>query len=183
MKYESHDTWPEIKIFNPTVFEDDRGDFFESFDEQVQEVFGALEFVQDNHSTSFKNVIRGLHYQWRQPMGKLVRVAHGLGDDVFVDIRKGSANYGKYGKVTLHSRNMLWIPPGFAHGFHSLSDNTVLLYKCTAVYNKDGEASINPFDKDIGIDWWLGSQKPIVSKKDKTAPSFKEYDEDPIFNI
>ncbi len=173
-----------IIIFTPQVYKDDRGLFFQSYDEILSEHINE-NFVQDNHSYSHKNVIRGLHYQWEQPMGKLVRVVRGAAIDYFVDIRKNSPTYGQYNKVKLTADNhkMIWIPQGFAHGFLSLEDHTTVLYKCTSYYNHAGESGINPFDSDINIDWPIDRELAILSEKDCNSQSLLEYTKDIKFNL
>tara|TARA_R110000796_G_scaffold187024_1_gene303941 strand:- start:2444 stop:3010 length:567 start_codon:yes stop_codon:yes gene_type:complete len=172
----------DVILFEPNVFKDNRGYFYQSFDQEISDVIGN-NFVQDNHSVSHKNVIRGLHYQWDNPMGKLVRVVKGSVVDCFVDIRDGSPTYGEYDCVELseESHNMLWIPGGFAHGFASLEDNTTLLYRCDAYYNKEKESGINIFDTDINIDWKIDKKHVIMSNKDLNAQSFKDYSKDKKF--
>ena len=174
----------DIVTFTPQVYKDDRGLFFQSYDEILSGYINE-NFVQDNHSYSHKNVIRGLHYQWEQPMGKLVRVVRGSAIDYFVDIRKDSPTYGQYDKVKLSADNhtMIWIPQGFAHGFLSLEDHTTVLYKCTAYYNKAGEAGINPFDPEINIDWPIDRGLATLSEKDANSQSLVEYTKDIKFNL
>ena len=171
-----------VKVFVPKVHYDDRGFFLESYNSIVQNELN-IEFVQDNHSRSKKHVVRGLHYQWEPVMGKLVRVVKGRGYDVVVDIRKDSPTLGKYDSIVLseQNHNMVWIPPGFAHGFISLVDDTHLLYKCTALYNKDGESSINVFDQDINIYLPISNSEAIMSDKDRNAQSLSDYLLDPKF--
>ena len=173
-------TLDEVKIFEPTIFHDERGFFFESFNKTFfQEVINPkIEFVQDNHSKSSKGVLRGLHYQLDPfAQGKLVRVISGEVFDVAVDIRINSKNFGKWFGIKLSSDNkkLLWIPPGFAHGFLTLTDNAEFLYKTTNFYNKDSERSIIWSDPDININWGI-EFKPIVSSKDKLAPFLKDAD-------
>tara|TARA_B100000927_G_scaffold284775_1_gene274105 strand:- start:277 stop:819 length:543 start_codon:yes stop_codon:yes gene_type:complete len=173
-------TLDEVKIFEPTIFHDERGFFFESFNKKFfQEVINPkIEFVQDNHSKSSKGVLRGLHYQLDPfAQGKLVRVISGEVFDVAVDIRINSKNFGKWFGIKLSSDNkkLLWIPPGFAHGFLTLTDNAEFLYKTTNFYNKDSERSIIWSDPDININWGI-EFKPIVSSKDKLAPFLKDAD-------
>jgi dTDP-4-dehydrorhamnose 3,5-epimerase len=172
----------EIKVFKPQVYFDKRGVFFESFDKSMSDDLNQA-FTQDNHSHSYTNVIRGLHYQWNKPMGKLVRVAKGKIIDYFVDIRKDSVTYGQYDSIMLSDKNRVavWIPPGFAHGFEVLENDTLVLYKCTAYYNKDGESGINPFDKEINIPWQVSKEKMIISDKDFNSQTFAEYSLDPKF--
>lgn len=172
----------EILLFEPTVFYDDRGCFFESYNQTIQDSLGVI-FKQENHSISKENVIRGLHYQWDRPTGKLCRVVKGSIIDYVVDIRKGSKTYGKYDSFELseENRRILWVPPGFAHGFLSLTDDTHLLYKCTELYNKAGEGAINPFDQTLGLDFPISHELAILSEKDRHAQDFCQYDQDPKF--
>ena len=167
-----------LLIVDPQVFEDDRGYFFESFNERkFSEILGIdIKFVQDNESFSSAGVVRGLHFQ-NPPFaqGKLVRVIHGSALDVVVDIRKKSETYGMHYSVELSSINkrMLWIPPGFAHGFLSKENDTIFSYKCTDFYNPESEASILWNDPDLNINWEVDD--PIVSNKDNNAPSFSTF--------
>ncbi len=167
-----------LLIVDPQVFEDDRGYFFESFNERkFSEILGMdIKFVQDNESFSSAGVVRGLHFQ-NPPFaqGKLVRVIHGSALDVVVDIRKKSETYGKHYSVELSSTNkrMLWIPPGFAHGFLSKENDTIFSYKCTDFYNPESEASILWNDPDLNINWEVDD--PIVSNKDNNAPRFSTF--------
>ena len=163
-------------IIHPRVFEDERGYFFESFRLDLMRENGIeLDFVQDNESKSQKNVLRGLHFQ-NPPyeQGKLVRVVKGAVLDVAVDIRKNSLTYGKWLSQELSEQNkiMLWIPPGFAHGFLTLEDDTIFQYKCTNYYNKESEGSILWNDKTLNIQW--GIENPVVSDKDNAAPLFQD---------
>lgn len=167
---------PGLLIIEPKVFGDKRGYFFESYNKEAFNLAGLEEeFVQDNESFSGKGVLRGLHFQ-NPPFeqGKLVRVASGAVIDVSVDIRKNSPAYGKWEAIEISAENkrMLWIPPGFAHGFVSLSENNLFLYKCTNVYNKESENSIIWNDPDLNIDW--GVENPLISDKDKEAPGFDQ---------
>ena len=169
---------PDVLIIKPTVFEDDRGYFFESYNKEKFLQHGLDQnFVQDNESKSVKNVVRGLHFQ-KPPysQGKLVRVMKGSVLDVAVDIRRNSQTYGQWTSVELTENNkwMYWIPPGFAHGFATLEDDTVFFYKCTNVYNKASEGSIRWNDPDLGIDWKL--DHPVLSEKDKQAPLFRDFE-------
>lgn len=166
----------DLFVIQPKVFEDPRGYFFESYNQTVfKQHHIDADFVQDNQSLSQKNVLRGLHFQ-NPPyaQGKLVRVITGSVLDVAVDIRKDSPTYGKYYSLVLDDKkkNMLWIPPGFAHGFLTLEDHTVFSYKCTNLYHKASEDSIIWNDPDIGIDW--GTTTPLLSEKDKEAKFFKD---------
>ena len=176
-------TLDEVKIFEPMVFNDERGFFFESFNKKFfqESINSKIEFVQDNHSRSSKGVLRGLHYQLDPfAQGKLVRVVTGEVFDVAVDIRVNSKNFGKWfgAKLSADNKKQLWIPRGFAHGFLTLSDSAEFLYKTTNFYDKQSERSIIWNDPDINIDW--GSElRPIVSLKDKNAPFLKDAD---LFN-
>ncbi len=168
---------PDLLIIKPNVFKDNRGYFFESYNKQTFLHNGIDQnFVQDNESKSAKGVLRGLHFQ-KPPFaqGKLVRVMHGAVLDVAVDLRKGSPTYGEWVSVELTADNkwMYWIPPGFAHGFVTLEDNTVFFYKCTNVYNKESEDSILWNDPDLNIDWKVDN--PTLSEKDKSCPLFKDF--------
>lgn len=174
---------PEVLILEPTVYQDDRGWFMESFhQEKFYEAFKQLglaipkPFVQDNHSLSKKQVLRGLHYQLPPfAQGKLVRVVQGAAYDVAVDIRPQSPTFGQWVGLELSASNnkMLWIPEGFAHGFLTLEDDTHFLYKTTDVYHKESEVSIRWDDPDLAIEWPL-QDMPILNDKDKIAPFFKE---------
>ncbi|WP_049008289.1 dTDP-4-dehydrorhamnose 3,5-epimerase [Enterobacter cloacae] len=165
---------PEILIFEPRVFGDERGFFMESFNQKIFEdaIGQKIDFVQDNHSKSSKGVLRGLHYQ-KEPyaQGKLVRCVAGAVFDVAVDIRKQSPTFGKWVGVILSAENkrQLWIPEGFAHGFLTLEDNTEFLYKTTDYYHPESEGSILWSDEDIGINW-PEEDNIILSNKDKNAP-------------
>ena len=166
-----------LLVINPKIFGDDRGYFFESWSEESFAKNGLdLDFVQDNQSLSSKGVLRGLHFQ-NPPFGqgKLVRVIKGAVLDVVVDIRKESTTYGQYFSIELNEENktIFWIPPGFAHGFITLEDDTIFTYKCTGVYNSASEEALLWSDKDLNIDW--GTIKPLVSDKDLVAGSFKNF--------
>ena len=160
---------PDVIIFEPKVFGDERGFFFESFNKkQFEELSGVTtEFVQDNHSRSSKGVLRGLHYQIRQPQGKLVRVTSGEVFDVAVDLRRSSSTFGHWVGVNLSSDNkrQFWVPPGFAHGFVVLSDSADFLYKTTDYYAPEHERCIKWDDPSLGIDWQYEGE-PLVSEKD-----------------
>ena len=161
---------PDVLIIEPKVFGDERGLFYESFNQKVfNEVAGLnSSFVQDNHSRSAKGVLRGLHYQIRLPQGKLVRVVRGAVFDVAVDIRKDSPTFSKWVGIELSEDNckQLWVPPGFAHGFVVLSDSADFLYKTTEYYTPQHECCIAWNDPEIGIRWPLTCE-PNLSKKDK----------------
>ncbi|MGJ8516230.1 dTDP-4-dehydrorhamnose 3,5-epimerase [Carnimonas bestiolae] len=164
---------PGVTLITPRLFEDDRGFLFESFRQNdFEEHCGNHHFVQDNHSASLKGVLRGLHYQLKHPQGKLVRVTRGMVFDVAVDIRKESATYGQWVAATLDSQNrqMLWIPPGFAHGFYVLSEYAEFQYKCTEYYAPEDQHVIKWDDSDIGIEWpIIQDHNVILSDKDKMA--------------
>jgi dTDP-4-dehydrorhamnose 3,5-epimerase len=161
---------PDVLIIEPTVFGDERGFFFESFNQRrFLDLTGLnVDFVQDNHSRSVKNVLRGLHYQIQQPQGKLVRVVQGTVFDVAVDIRRSSPTFGKHVGVELSSDNkrMVWIPSGFAHGFVVLSDTAEFLYKTTDYWAPEFERSIAWNDPAIGIEWPVEGV-PALSEKDR----------------
>lgn len=171
-----------VKVFTPKVYYDDRGFFLESFNSIINNVTG-VNFIQDNHSKSKKYVVRGLHYQWESPMGKLVRVVKGKGIDVIVDIRQNSPTYGQYDKVELSEDNfnIVWVPPGFAHGFMSLEDDTHLIYKTSVYYNSLADGSINPLCSDLNINWGVSKDNIILSDKDNTSQSFSQYSQNPKF--
>ena len=160
---------PDVLIIEPKVFGDARGFFYESFNQKkFNEMVGyEVEFVQDNHSRSVKNVLRGLHYQIQHPQGKLVRATQGSVLDVVVDIRRSSKTFGQHVAVELSDENkrMLWIPPGFAHGFVVLSDTAEFLYKTTDYWFPEHERSLLWSDPALGINWKLKTE-PTVSGKD-----------------
>ena len=164
---------PGVKLIEPKVFGDDRGFFLESWNAQSFADAGLdLTFVQDNHSRSAKGVLRGLHYQLANPQGKLVRVTIGRVFDVAVDLRRSSAHFGRWVGYELSAENkaMLWVPPGFGHGFVVLSDTADFLYKCTTLYAPADERAVRWDDPDLGIDWRLDGATPRLSGKDATAP-------------
>lgn len=160
---------PGLLILEPKVFGDERGFFFESYNQRVLAAKAGItvHFVQDNHSRSAKNVLRGLHYQIKQPQGKLVRVIVGEVFDVAVDIRKSSPTFGKWAgfKLSAENKRMAWIPPGFAHGFLVLSDSAEFLYKTTDYWAQEYERSIRWDDPDLDIQWPLTGE-PVLSAKD-----------------
>ncbi|QUX94136.1 dTDP-4-dehydrorhamnose 3,5-epimerase [Marinomonas sp. CT5] len=164
-------------IIEPKVFGDERGFFLETFQAtRYQEMAGIdLPFVQDNHSRSSKNVLRGLHFQKTKPQGKLVRVVRGEVFDVIVDIRKGSSTYGQWTGVTLSEENksQLWVPPGLAHGFVVLSDTADFEYKCTDYYDPSDEGCLIWNDPDVGVEWPTGIE-PILSAKDQVGLRLNE---------
>jgi dTDP-4-dehydrorhamnose 3,5-epimerase len=166
---------PGVFVLEPRVFGDERGFFFESYNQQNMSKVGIADtFVQDNHSSSSRNVLRGLHYQLKQPQGKLVRVVEGEILDVAVDMRKSSPNFGRWEAVRLSGENkrMLWIPVGFAHGFRVLSDRAQVLYKATDFYAPEHEHTILWSDPDLKINWELDAE-PIVSAKDQRGVAFR----------
>lgn len=172
-------TLPGVLILEPKVFGDARGFFFESFNQRAfDELTGTRHtFVQDNHSRSSKGVLRGLHYQTQQPQGKLVRVVRGKVFDVAVDIRKDSSHFGQWFGTELSEENqrMLWVPPGFAHGFVVLSDSADFLYKTTDYYAPQYERSLRWDDPAVGVQWPLhehGIVDPMVSDKDMKGHAF-----------
>lgn len=168
---------PEVLIIEPKIFGDDRGFFFESFNYKAfaEKTGVTAEFVQDNHSKSSKNVLRGLHYQLQQPQGKLLRVVSGEIFDVAVDIRKGSPTFGKWVGCMLSATNkqQLWVPAGFAHGFLVVSETAEVLYKTTEYYAPSHERCILWNDHDLAIDWPLDGAKPILSAKDNAGQTLK----------
>jgi dTDP-4-dehydrorhamnose 3,5-epimerase len=168
----------DLLIIEPKVFGDSRGFFFESFNQRVfEQLTGRADnFVQDNHSRSAQNVLRGLHYQIKQPQGKLVRVVAGEVLDVAVDIRQTSPTFGRWEGVILSAENkrMLWVPQGFAHGFVVLSEYAEFLYKTTDYWAPEHERSILWNDPELDIDWQLKQNVPVLSKKDQEALPFRE---------
>ena len=170
---------PDVKIVEPTVFGDERGFFFESYNQRMfNEAIGRdVNFVQDNHSLSAKGVLRGLHYQIQQPQGKLVRVIAGEVFDVAVDIRQGSPTCGQWIGVSLSAENkrQLWVPEGFAHGFLVVSETAEFLYKTTDFYAPEHERCIAWNDPDLAINWPMtDGEPPVVSTKDAKGASFRD---------
>ena len=161
-----------VLLIEPTVFEDDRGFFLETYN--ATKLLPDVTFVQDNQSRSFRGVLRGLHFQEPNPQGKLVRCSLGALYDVAVDIRTGSPQFGKWVGVELsdENRHMFWVPPGFAHGFCALTEVADLAYKCTALYDAASDRVIAWDDPDIGIAWPVSS--PVLSPKDAAAPRLKD---------
>lgn len=167
---------PDVFVLEPRVFEDERGFFLESYNERVFAELGIRErFVQDNHSFSSRNVLRGLHYQMQQVQGKLIRVPYGEIVDVAVDLRRSSPHFGKWHSVHLSGENkrMFWIPAGFAHGFMVLSETAHVLYKSTGFYAPQCERTIAWNDPDLNIDWELRGN-PTVSAKDQRGVRFRD---------
>lgn len=171
---------PEVVLLAPKVFGDERGFFLESYSERTFEQLGLpTRFVQDNHSKSIRSVLRGLHYQMGNPQGKLIRVLQGEIYDVAVDIRRSSPTFGKYVGEILNDKNrhMLWIPPGFAHGFLVLSDTAEVAYKASELYDPSGDRSILWNDPEIGIEWPLHLIEhagPLLSAKDEAGKRLSE---------
>lgn len=170
---------PGCLILEPQVFGDDRGFFYESFNRDKLAALGLdLQFVQGNVSRSMRGVLRGLHYQWPKPQGKLVSVLEGEVWDVAVDIRRGSPTFGQWSAVVLTAENKrhFWIPEGFAHGFAVLSEQATFTYLCTQTYDRDADASIRWNDATLAIDWPLGA--PLLSDKDARAPFLEDIHEE-----
>jgi dTDP-4-dehydrorhamnose 3,5-epimerase len=174
---------PEVLLIEPRVFGDDRGFFYESFNQRAfNDATGLnLNFVQDNHSKSAQHVLRGLHYQIQQPQGKLVRVVAGEVFDVAVDLRRNSATFGKWVGEILSGKNsrQLWVPPGFGHGFLVLSATAEFLYKTTDYYAPAHERCIVWNDPTLAIKWPLGQAEPLLSGKDSAGQPFLQAD---VFN-
>lgn len=164
-------------ILTPTIHRDNRGAFWETWNERSLREAGLQErFVQDNFSLSRQNVIRGIHYQTIQPQGKLVRVAHGAALDVAIDLRRSSSTFGKHVAVELSGENgrMLWIPVGFGHAFLALTETVGFAYKVTDYYSPAGERTIRWNDQDLAISWPIGEADAVVSEKDRRGASFRE---------
>jgi dTDP-4-dehydrorhamnose 3,5-epimerase len=167
---------PEVLVFEPVVHGDHRGFFLETFRRSWFEERGlAADFVQDNHSKSGQGILRGLHYQVNRPQGKLVRAIEGEIFDVAVDLRKTSPTFGNWVGVTLSADNkrQLWVPPGFAHGFYVTSKTAQIVYKCTEYYSPADDRSLLWNDETIGIQWPLVDEQPILSDKDRDAPTLQ----------
>ena len=163
---------PDVKLIEQKVFGDDRGFFLESWNQNAFDAAGiTARFVQDNHSRSARGVLRGMHYQMGPAQGKLVRVVSGAVFDVVVDMRASSATFGQWVGYELSAANhrMLWVPPGFAHGFLTLEDGTDFLYKCTEFYAPASEHCLAWDDATVGIDWPLSDITPLVSDKDRAG--------------
>lgn len=176
---------PGLLIIEPSVFEDHRGYFFESYKQNSYLESGMnAQFIQDNESKSGRGVVRGLHYQLNPvAQAKLVRVVLGAVYDVALDLRKGSPTFGQwYGlEINETDKKQMYIPRGFAHGFSVLSETAVFSYKCDNLYNRDADRAINPFDPQLAIDWQLNETEWKVSDKDKAAPLFADADMNFIF--
>jgi dTDP-4-dehydrorhamnose 3,5-epimerase len=171
---------PGVQVLEPTVYGDDRGFFFESWNQREfdQTIGRSVTFVQDNHSRSRAGVLRGLHYQIRRPQGKLIRVSAGTVFDVAVDLRRSSPRFGEWVGVELSAENkcQLWIPPGFGHGFYVESDVGEILYKATDYYAPEWDRAVRWDDPELGIDWPLSGEPPILSAKDANAPNLNQAD-------
>ena len=167
---------PDVILIEPQVFGDERGFFMETWrDDEFRSSVADFSFVQDNHSKSSQGILRGLHYQIKHAQGKLVRVTSGTIFDVAVDLRKNSPYFGKWVGATLsfESKSLLWIPPGFAHGFYVISQEAEFIYKCTDYYAPEHERSIKWDDLTLAIDWPLiPGTKPLLSAKDEAGVSF-----------
>lgn len=175
---------PDVKIIEPNVFGDERGFFMETFrsDEFIKNC-SSKPFLQDNHSRSSHGILRGLHYQTKNPQGKLVRVTSGMVYDVAVDMRKNSPSFGHHVGVIISAENkrQLWVPEGFAHGFYVMSESAEFVYKCTDYYSPEYEVSLFWNDIDLAIDWPLiDNAKPILSEKDNAAFRFQDA---PFFDV
>ncbi len=169
---------PGVLVLEPRVLGDERGFFFESFHQSRWEALTGLStrFVQDNHSRSGRGVLRGLHYQLRQPQGKLVRVVVGEVFDVAVDLRGNSPTFGRWCGVgvSCENRRQVWIPPGFAHGFLVMSDTAELLYKATVYYAPEWERAVRWDDPELAISWPLKAKLPLLSSRDASAPLLRD---------
>ncbi len=184
MKYKKLEI-PDIVLIEPDIFRDERGFFLETwkknFFSDITE--GNYEFVQDNSSRSNRNVLRGLHYQVNKPQGKLVRVSRGSILDVVIDLRESSKFFKKSlcVEISEYNQRILWVPPGFAHGFCATSEITDLHYKCTDYFDANDEYGINPLDPFLNIAW--PTKVPIISKKDKSLPKLDEIDKKKLPNL
>ncbi|MDB6157238.1 MAG: dTDP-4-dehydrorhamnose 3,5-epimerase [Gammaproteobacteria bacterium] len=169
---------PDVVLIRPRVFADARGHFFESWEERKFAAAGLeLRFCQDNENLSARHVLRGIHYQLRRPQGKLVRVVRGAVFDVAVDLRRSSPTFGQWvgAELTQDNHHMLWVPPGFGHGFVVLSESAHFLYKCTDFYAPEDEHAIAWNDPDLKVDWRLpAGGQPILSARDSAAKWFRE---------
>lgn len=171
---------PEVLILEPQVFGDARGFFLETWNANTFAELGLdLRFVQDNHSRSRQGILRGMHYQIQHPQGKLVRVTHGKVFDVAVDLRQSSPSFGQWAGAELSEENhrMLWVPPGFAHGFYVMSESADFLYKCTDFYAPEYDRSLRWDDPTVGIEWPLvNGAAPTISAKDEAGKRWQEAD-------
>lgn len=170
----------DVFVLVPDIFQDDRGFFMETWRrDQFLEIGLDLDFVQDNHSRSSRGVVRGLHFQWEPPMGKLMRVTRGSAFLVAVDIRRGSPTLGQWVGIEAseENRRQVWAPAGFARGFCVLSESADIQYKCTGVYNKQGESGILWNDPAIGVEWPV--KDPVISDKDRAARTLEQWLQSP----
>lgn len=170
---------PEVLLLEPKVFGDERGFFMETWQRRTFASLGIdHDFVQDNHSRSARGTLRGLHYQLRQPQGKLVRVTLGAVFDVAVDLRRSSPTFGRWvgEELSEENRRMLWVPPGFAHGFYVLSERAEFQYKCTDYYAPEHERSLRWDDPELAIEWPLLEAAPLLSAKDREGALLAEAD-------
>lgn len=171
---------PDVLILEPQVFGDARGFFLETWNAKTFAERGLnLNFVQDNHSRSSQGILRGMHYQIKHPQGKLVRVTSGMVFDVAVDLRQASPTFGQWAGAELSADNhrMLWVPPGFAHGFYVMSEAADFLYKCTDFYAPEYDRSLHWNDPTVGIEWPLvNGTEPTISAKDAAGKSWQEAD-------
>jgi dTDP-4-dehydrorhamnose 3,5-epimerase len=177
IKVESR-SFRDLAVLVPDIFQDSRGFFMETYREDKYRDLGLPhQFVQDNHSRSEKGVVRGLHFQWEPPMGKLMRVTHGSAFLLAVDIRKGSPTLGKWVGVeaSAENRRQVWAPAGFARGFCVLSDFAEIQYKCTGIYNNKSESGILWSDPAIGIEWPAAASSDKISEKDKKAQTLAQW--------
>ena len=165
----------DASVITVDKYEDERGFFIESFnDEKFLKEIGDYKFVQDNHSKSSKGVLRGLHYQLEKPQGKLMRCTEGAVYDVIVDLRKSSSSFGLWFDITLDNpETIMWVPPGFAHGFYTLTDTVQFEYKCTDYYHPKSQHTLLWSDLDLGIVWPFRAY-PLLSKKDEKGKTFEE---------
>jgi dTDP-4-dehydrorhamnose 3,5-epimerase len=169
-------------VLVPDIFQDGRGFFMETFREDQFTKHGLpIRFVQDNHSRSVRGVVRGLHFQWEPPMGKLMRVSQGSAFLVAVDIRKGSPTFKRWfgAEVSAENRRQVWAPAGFARGFCVLSETAEIQYKCTGIYNGGGESGIRWDDPDIGVEWPIKMKDAVLSEKDRNAQTLAQWFERP----
>lgn len=169
---------PDVVVIDPTVHEDPRGIFMETWHERLFDEAGiAARFVQDNHTQSPRGILRGLHYQIERPQGKLIRVVEGEAFDVAVDLRRSSPTFGQWVSETLSATNRraIWIPPGFAHGFLVTGDSAAFVYRCTDYYDATHERTLLWDDADVAVQWPLvDDSKPVLSAKDKAGSRLKE---------
>lgn len=176
MEYQPLDI-PGLVLLKPQVHEDSRGFFMETFRQsEFEQHCGPYKLVQENHSRSYQGTLRGLHYQLKNPQGKLVRVTKGEVFDVVVDLRKSSPTFGQWLGITLSADNkqQVWIPPGFAHGFYVISKEAELQYKCSAYYTPGDEYSLRWNDPHLDINWPIATQSLLLSPKDESAPLWRE---------